>query len=171
MKVSANAKSFKVLVAVAFAASATILPISGGFAAGETLGARCTTEGVMTGTKSTSLMCAKGSNGKLTWQRVKLASGNGRPVANLTPPAGSIEFWHYRPEDVKLFTQIIDAFQAKYPQTKIVQVFKTTTDYNATARAQILGNPKAALFATSRGSIFNDFVTADSHWIFPTRDS
>ena len=143
-----------------FAISATVVPISQSFAAGESLGKSCPTEGVSTGTKSTSLVCVKSADGKQIWQRVKLAAGNGRPVANLTPPQGEIEFWHYRPEDKALFQTIIDNFQAKYPGTKITQVVKTTTDYNATARVQILANPKAAIFAAARGSIFNDFVNS-----------
>ena len=155
-----NARAFKALVAMTFAISATVVPISQSFAAGESLGKACPTEGVSTGTKSSSLICVKSSNGKLTWQRVKLAAGSGRPVASLTPPKGEIEFWHYRPEDKALFQTIIDNFQAKYPGTKVTQVIKTTTDYNATARVQILANPKAALFAAARGSIFNDFVNS-----------
>ncbi|MFM7776450.1 MAG: ABC transporter substrate-binding protein [Actinomycetota bacterium] len=155
-----NARAFKVLVAMAFAISATVVPISQSFAAGEALGKSCPTEGVMTGTKSTSLICVKSANGKQTWQRVKLASGSGRPVGASTPPKGEIEFWHYRPEDKALFDQIITNFQAAYPGTKVTQVIKTTTDYNATARVQILANPKAALFASARGSIFNDFVNS-----------
>ena len=153
-----NAKAFKAMIAMAFAISATVVPISQSFAAGESLGKACPTEGVSTGTKSTSLICVKSASGKQTWQRVKLASGNGRPVANLTPPKGEIEFWHYRPEDKAVIQTIIDNFQAKYPGTKITQVIKTTTDYNATARVQILANPKAALWSAARGSIFNDFV-------------
>ena len=153
-----NARAFKALVAMTFAISATVVPISQSFAAGESLGKTCPTAGVSTGTKSTSLICVKSADGKQTWQRVKLAAGNGRPVANLTPPKGEIEFWHYRPEDKAVIQTIIDNFQAKYPGTKITQVVKTTTDYNATARVQILANPKAALFMTARGSIFNDFV-------------
>ena len=160
MKQKMNAKAFKALIAMAFAMSASVVPLSQSFAAGESLGKSCPTAGVMTGTKSTSLICVKGENGKQTWQRVKLAAGNGRPVANLTPPKGEIEFWHYRPEDKVHFEKIIGNFEAKYPGTKITQVIKTTTDYNATARVQILANPKAALFAAARGSIFNDFVNS-----------
>ena len=155
-----NARAFKAMIAMAFAISATVVPISQSFAAGESLGKSCPTEGVMTGTKSTSLICVKSASGKQTWQRVKLASGNGRPVAASTPPKGEIEFWHYRPEDRALFQTIIDNYQARYPGTKVTQVIKTTTDYNATARVQILANPKAALFAAARGSIFNDFVNS-----------
>ncbi|GBL22989.1 hypothetical protein LBMAG11_1760 [Actinomycetes bacterium] len=160
MKQKMNAKAFKALIAMAFAISASVVPLSQSFAAGESLGKSCPTAGVMTGTKSTSLICVKGENGKQTWQRVRLAAGNGRPVANLTPPKGEIEFWHYRPEDKVHFEKIIGNFEAKYPGTKITQVIKTTTDYNATARVQILANPKAALFAAARGSIFNDFVNS-----------
>ena len=158
-----NARAFKALIAMTFAISATVVPISQSFAAGESLGKSCPTEGVMTGTKSTSLICVKGSNGKQTWQRVKLSAGNGRPVASLTPPKGEIEFWHYRPEvlDQKALVQIIANFEAKYPGTKIKQVVKDTTTFNATARVQILNNPKAALFATSRGFVFDTFAKSD----------
>ncbi len=124
MKQGTSAKAFKLVVAGLFAISATIVPISQSFAAGESLGKSCTTEGVNTGTSSSSLVCVKGSNGKLTWQRVKLSSGNGRPVAALTPPKGSIEFWHWRAEDRATLQTIIDNYQAKYPGTKITQVQK-----------------------------------------------
>jgi raffinose/stachyose/melibiose transport system substrate-binding protein len=162
MKSTMNARAFKAVIAAVFAISATVVPLSQGFAAGETLGAKCTTEGFQTGTKSTSLICVKSAAGKLTWQRVKLNSG-GRPVANLTPPKGEIEFWHYRPEpgDQRAFVKIIADFEAKYPGTKIKQVFTDTTSFNATARVKILANPKAALFATSRGSVFNTFAKSD----------
>ena len=153
-----NAKAFKAMIAMAFAISAAVVPISQGVAAGESLGKACPTEGISTGTKSTSLICVKSASGKQTWQRVKLASGSGRPVGSLTPPQGEIEFWHYRPEDKTVLQTIIDNFQAKYPGTKVTQVVKTTTDYNATARVQILANPKAALWSAARGSIFSDFV-------------
>ncbi|NDC13502.1 MAG: extracellular solute-binding protein, partial [Actinobacteria bacterium] len=142
--------------------TASVVPLSQGFAAGETLGAKCTTEGYQTGTKSTSLICVKSAAGKLTWQRVKLNAG-GRPVQNLTPPKGEIEFWHYRPEpgDQRAFVKIIADFEAKYPGTKIKQVFTDTTSFNATARVKILANPKAALFATSRGAVFDSFAKSD----------
>ena len=126
-----------------------------------TFGKKCTTEGVSTGTSTKSLICSEGSNGKLTWQRVRLASSSQRPIAASTPPKGSIEFWHYRPEDKAYFETIISNYEARYPGTKITQVIKTTTDYNATARVQILANPRAALFASARGSIYNDFVNSD----------
>ena len=146
------------VAAVAFALVATTLPSA--FAAGEVFGKTCPIEGVTTGTSSTSLTCRLGSNGKLTWQKVRLGQSYGVPVKASTPPKGSIEFWHYRPEDKVHFENIIANYEARYPGTKITQVIKTTTDYNATARVQILANPKAALFASARGSIFNDFVSS-----------
>lgn len=160
MKTQGN-KSFSALrlgavAAVAFAIVATTLPSA--LAAGEVLGKACTLEGVSTGTSSKSLVCVASSSGKLTWQKVRLGSSIGAPIAEITPPQGSIEFWHYRPEDKATFEKIIANYEAKYPGTKITQVVKTTTDYNATARVQILANPEAALFASARGSIFNDFV-------------
>ena len=162
MKAGKSAKAFKLFIAAAFAVTATVVPMTASQAAGERLGAACTTEGVFTGTKSTSLICNK-VNGKLVWQRVKLAAGPGRPVANLTPPKGEIEFWHYRPEpgDQRAFVKIIADFEAKYPGTKIKQVFTDTTTFNNTARVRILNNPKAALFATSRGFVFNQYAQAD----------
>ena len=89
MKSTMNARAFKAVIAAVFAITASVVPLSQGFAAGETLGAKCTTEGYQTGTKSTSLICVKNAAGKLTWQRVKLNAG-GRPVQNLTPPKGEI---------------------------------------------------------------------------------
>jgi len=162
MKSTMNARAFKAVIAAVFAITASVVPLSQGFAAGETLGAKCTTEGYQTGTKSTSLICVKSAAGKLTWQRVKLNAG-GRPVQNLTPPKGEIEFWHYRPEpgDQRAFVKIIADFEAKYPGTKIKQVFTDTTSFNATARVKILANPKAALFATSRGAVFDSFAKSD----------
>jgi raffinose/stachyose/melibiose transport system substrate-binding protein len=68
------------VIALLFAISASVVPISQSLAAGERLGATCTTEGVFTGTKSTSLVCAKNGN-RLAWQRVKLSSGGGSPRA------------------------------------------------------------------------------------------
>jgi raffinose/stachyose/melibiose transport system substrate-binding protein len=160
MKTQGN-KSFSArrrgaVAAVALAIVATTLPSA--FAVGEVLGKACTLEGVSTGTTSKSLVCVASSSGKLTWQKVRLGSSIGAPIAEITPPQGSIEFWHYRPEDKATFEKIIANYEAKYPGTKITQVVKTTTDYNATARVQILANPEAALFASARGSIFNDFV-------------
>ena len=160
MKAQGN-KSFSAIrlgavAAVAFAVVVSILPSA--FAAGEVFGKACKVEGVSTGTSSTSLICQAGTNGKLTWQKVRLGSSSGAPIAEIRPPAGKIEFWHYRPEDKTYFEKIITDYEKKYPGTTITQVIKTTTDYNATARVQILANNKAALFAAARGSIFNDFV-------------
>ena len=153
---SFSARRLGAVAVVAFAVAVSTLPSA--FAAGEVLGKACTLEGVSTGTSSKSLICKAGANGKLTWQKVRLGSSFGAPIAAILPPKGSIEFWHYRPEDKVHFEKIITNYEALYPGTKITQVIKTTTDYNATARVQILANPKAALFASARGSIFNDFV-------------
>ena len=160
MKAQGN-KSFSAIrlgavAAVAFAVVVSTLPSA--FAAGEVLGKACKVAGVSTGTSSTSLICQAGTNGKLTWQKVRLGSSSGAPIAEIRPPAGKIEFWHYRPEDKAYFTKIISDYEAKYPGTTITQVIKATTDYNATARVQILANNKAAIFAAARGSVYNDFL-------------
>ena len=160
MKAQGN-KSFSAIrlgavAAVALAVVASMLPSA--FAAGEVFGKACKVEGVSTGTSSTSLICQAGTNGKLTWQKVRLGSSSGAPIAEIRPPAGKIEFWHYRPEDKTYFEKIITDYEKKYPGTTITQVFKATTDYNATARVQILANNKAAIFAAARGSVYNDFL-------------
>jgi len=127
---SFSARRIGAAAAIAFALVATTLPSA--FAAGEVFGKACPVEGVSTGTSSKSLICAANSKGKLTWQRVRLAATNANPVGASTPPKGSIEFWHYRPEDKAHFELIISNYEARYPGTKITQVIKTTTDYNAT---------------------------------------
>ena len=111
-------KSFSVrrlgaVAAVAFALVATTLPSS--FAAGEVFGKKCNTEGISTGQSSTSLICTMGTNGKLTWTRVRLGSSNARPVAASSAPDGTIEFHHIRTEDKAVFQTIIDKFQAANP--------------------------------------------------------
>ena len=153
---SFSARRLGAVAVVAFAVAVSTLPSA--FAAGEVLGKACKVEGVSTGTSSKSLICKAGTNGKLTWQKVRLGSSFGTPIVEITPPKGSIEFWHYRPEDAAYFAKIITDYEAKYPGTKVTQVYKATGDYEATARVQILGNNKAALFAGARGAIFNDFV-------------
>ena len=160
MKAQGN-KSFSAirLGAVATVALAVVVStLPSAFAAGEVFGKACKVEGVSTGTSSTSLICQAGTNGKLTWQKVRLGSSSGAPIAEIRPPAGKIEFWHYRPEDKTYFEKIITDYEKKYPGTTITQVFKATTDYNATARVQILANNKAAIFAAARGSVYNDFL-------------
>ncbi len=122
-----------------------------------TFGKKCTTEGVSTGQKTTSLICTEGSNGKLTWQRVRLGSTNANPVATSTPPKGSIEFHHLRPEDKAVLQGIIDKYESRYPGTKINQVIMTSVDYTNLAYAKISANRKAAVFVTSRGGQFNQF--------------
>ena len=146
---------------IIFALVATTLPSA--FAAGEVFGKRCTTEGVSTGTSSTSLICKANASGKLTWQRVRLGQSFAPPRATSTPPKGSIEFWHYRPEDRAVFATIIEKYEARYPGTKITQVISSTSDYDATARVKIAGNKKAALFAAARGSTFDGFAKADMY--------
>jgi raffinose/stachyose/melibiose transport system substrate-binding protein len=158
---SFSARRIGAAAAIVFALVATALPSA--TAAGEVFGKACPTEGVSTGTSSSSLVCKESSNGKLTWQRVRLGQTYGAPVGTSTPPKGSIEFWHYRPEDKAVFQTIIDRYEARYPGTKITQVVSSTSDYDATARVKISGNKEAALFAASRGATFNGFATADMY--------
>jgi raffinose/stachyose/melibiose transport system substrate-binding protein len=145
---------------IVFALVATTLPSA--FAAGEVFGKRCTTEGVSTGTSSTSLICKANASGKLTWQRVRLGQSTGTPVAALRSPKGSIEFHHWRgAEDGKTFDTIISLFESRNPGTQIKQVTMPSGDYTNLAFSKIRSNPKAAVFATFRGSQFTQFARGD----------
>ncbi len=148
---------------VALVATALVItPLAVAHAAdAPTFGKACTTEGVSTGQKTTSLICATGTNGKLTWQRVRLGANNAVPVANLTPPKGSIEFHHWRAEDKVVLQSIIDDFQAKYPGTKITQVITDSTNYQNLELSKVSVNPKAALVTVFRGQQFTDFSKAN----------
>lgn len=147
-------------VAIALALAATTLPSA--FAAGEVFGKACTVEGANTGTSTTSLVCTEGANKKLTWQRVRLGSGYGSPVAALRAPKGSIEFHHWRgAEDGKTFDTIIELFEKENPGTKIKQVTMTSGDYTNLGYSKIRTNNEAAVFATFRGSQFVQFAKGD----------
>jgi raffinose/stachyose/melibiose transport system substrate-binding protein len=148
---------------VALVATALVItPLAVAHAAdAPTFGKACTTEGVSTGQKTTSLICQSGANGKLTWARVRLGSTNAQPVANLTPPKGSIEFHHWRSEDKVVLQGIIDGFQAQYPGTKITQVITDSTNYQNLELSKVSVNPKAALVTVFRGQQFTDFSKAN----------
>ena len=75
---SFSARRLGAVAVVAFAVAVSTLPSA--FAAGEVLGKACKLEGVSTGTSSTSLVCKAGTNGKLTWQKVRLSSSLGAPI-------------------------------------------------------------------------------------------
>jgi len=150
--------SLRAGIVATVAAALVVTPLAVAHAADvPTFGKACTSEGVSTGQKTTSLICTEGSNGKLTWQRVRLGATKANPVATSTPPKGSIEFHHWRPEDKVVFQGIIDKYEAKFPGTKISQVIMTSVDYTNLAYAKISPNKKAAVFVTSRGGQFNQF--------------
>ena len=143
---SFSARRFGVAAAIAFALVATSLPTA--IAAGEVFGKACKIEGASTGTSSSSLVCKEDSKGKLTWQRVRLASSYGAPVAALRAPKGSIEFHHWRgAEDGKVFDQIIALFEERNPGAKIKQVTMPSGDYTSLGYSKIRTNNKAAVFA------------------------
>jgi raffinose/stachyose/melibiose transport system substrate-binding protein len=157
---SFSARRIGVAATIAFALVATALPSA--LAAGEVFGKACATEGVSTGTSSSSLVCKEGSNGKLTWQRVRLGQTYGSPVAAMRSPKGSIEFHHWRgSEDGKIFDQIIALFEERNPGAKVKQVTMPSGDYTNLAYSKIRTNPKAAVFATFRGSQFAQFAKGD----------
>jgi len=154
--------SLRAGVVATVAAALVITPLAVSNAAdAPAFGKVCSTEGVSTGQKTTSLICQKNSAGKLTWQRVRLGGSNAAPVANLTPPKGSIEFHHWRSEDKVVLQGIIDDFQAKYPGTKITQVITDSTNYQNLELSKVSVNPKAALVTIFRGQQFTDFSKAN----------
>jgi len=158
MKVVTKRRASRLVIAMAIAYALVATPLSAINAAERaTLGARCETAGVTTGTSASSLVCVKGSNGKQTWQRVKLSNSGLRPVGVNRAPAGSIEFHHWRPEDKDHFQVIIDKFEAANPGVKVVQQILDSPTYTTNAFARIRNNSKAAIFVTSRGGQFNDF--------------
>lgn len=143
------------VAAVAFALVATTVPSA--FSAGEVFGKSCTDEGISTGQSTTSLICTLGSNGKLSWARVRLGATNAQPVKASSAPDGTIEFHHFRPEDKAVFQTLIDKFQVANPGTFVNQVIMSSVDYTNLAYAKISVNKKAAVFVTVRGGQFNQF--------------
>lgn len=120
-------------------------------------GTKCSNEGVSTGTTTSSLICQKNSSGELKWARVRLSSNGQSTTPALHANAGTIEFHHWRPEDKAVFADIISKFEAENPGAHIVQVVESSVDYTNLAFSQIKGNPKAAIFVTSRGGQFTQF--------------
>jgi raffinose/stachyose/melibiose transport system substrate-binding protein len=160
MKATKSAKAFKLFIAAAFAVTATIVPLTASQAAGEVRNQACKVEGELTGTKSTSLECAKNSQGRLVWQRVKLSASKLPPVKAVAAPDGSLEFWHWRAEDREEFDEIIKRFEAANPGTKVSQVISPNTDHETNALQKIRGNRKAGLVAVFRGTQFTQGATA-----------
>ncbi|MEI6844254.1 MAG: extracellular solute-binding protein [Actinomycetes bacterium] len=152
---SFSARRLGAVATIAFALVAT--SITTGFAADPSFGKACTTEGVSTGTSSSSLVCTMGDNGKLTWTNVRLGQSTGAPVAALKASPGTIEFHHFRPEDKAVFASIIAKFEAANPGTHVNQVIMSSNDYTNLAYAKISVNPKAAVFVTVRGGQFDQF--------------
>jgi raffinose/stachyose/melibiose transport system substrate-binding protein len=157
---SFSARRIGVAATIVFALVVTTLPSA--FAAGEVFGKACKIEGANTGTRTTSLVCKENASGRLTWQRVRLGSSYGSPVAALRAPKGSIEFHHWRgAEDGETFDKIISRFEARNPGTKIKQVTMPSGDYTNLAFSRIRTNKKAAIFTTFRGSQFVQFAKGD----------
>lgn len=160
--ISKGIKSFRArrlgaVAAVAFALVATTLPSA--FAAGEVFGKSCTSEGVSTGTLTTSLICVAGTNGKLSWARVRIGSSKANPVAASRANPGTIEFHHYLNggTGVEDMQKIINQFQDINPGVKINQVVYNSTDWTNLGFTRVNNNPKAALVVLLRGGQFNQF--------------
>ena len=122
-----------------------------------TFGKSCTVQGLSTGIKTTDLVCQPDANGKLKWAKVFVGSARVKPAAAMTSPAGTIEFYHWRPEDKAVFASIISKFEAANPGAHITQVISNSVDYTNLAFAKIKADPKAAVFVTSRGGQFQQF--------------
>lgn len=145
-------------VASAIATAIAIVPMA--YAADTpSFGKTCTTAGVSTGTTTSSLICEKDKAGKLRWAKVYVSGVKAKPVAALHAPKGTIEFYHWRPEDKVIFADIIKKFEAANPGTYVNQVISTSVDYTNLAYAKISADKKAAVFVTSRGGQFNQFLS------------
>jgi raffinose/stachyose/melibiose transport system substrate-binding protein len=153
-----NAYAFKVGAVTTLAAALVLGPLTAfGADAVPKFGAKCTTEGVSTGTTTSSLVCQKAAS-SLRWAKVYVSETRAQPVKALRAPKGTIEFYHWRPEDKAVFASIIDKFQAANPGTFVNQVISSSVDYTNLAYARIKADPKAAIFVTSRGGQFNQFL-------------
>ena len=160
-KMKTNRKKVMILaLATAVATSITITPVVLADAT-PTFGAKCTTLGQATGTKATDLVCAPNAAGVLHWSRLRLSLNGAAPVAAMHAPKGTIEFYHWRPEDKAIFADIITKFEADNPGTVINQVIMSSVDYTNLAYSKISKDPKAALFVTSRGGQFNQFMAGN----------
>ena len=158
---SFSARRLGAVAAVAFALVATSLTIGAQAAETPKFGKACTTEGASTGLSTNSLICQKGANGKLTWQRVRLAGSNYSPVPALKAAPGSIEFHHWRSEDKEYFNKIIKDYQDANPGVTITQTIMDSTSYQNLELSKAQANPKAALVAVFRGQQFSDFAKAN----------
>jgi raffinose/stachyose/melibiose transport system substrate-binding protein len=72
------------------------------------------------------------------------------PASSKTKLSGSIEFFHWRGEDVKTFDEIIAGFQKANPGVKVTQVVTDSATHTATAVTRITGNKKIAVYSVWR---------------------
>jgi raffinose/stachyose/melibiose transport system substrate-binding protein len=72
------------------------------------------------------------------------------PASSKTKLSGSIEFFHWRGEDVKTFDEIIAGFQKRNPGVKITQVVTDSATHQSTAITRITGNKKIAVYSVWR---------------------
>lgn len=72
------------------------------------------------------------------------------PASSNTKLSGSIEFFHWRGEDVKIFDEIIADFQKRNPNAKVTQVVTDSATHQSTAVTRITGNKKIAVFSVWR---------------------
>jgi raffinose/stachyose/melibiose transport system substrate-binding protein len=67
----------------------------------------------------------------------------------------TIEFEHWRGEDVSTFDKIIAKFEQKYPDIKVQQTALPSQDYQAQIQTTLQGGHGADIFATFPGAEFN----------------
>lgn len=72
------------------------------------------------------------------------------PASSKTKLSGSIEFFHWRGEDVKIFDEIIAGFEKRNPGVKITQVVVDSATHQSTAVTRITGNKEIALYSVWR---------------------
>lgn len=73
---------------------------------------------------------------------------------------GKVSFYHWRGEDKKTFTTLIDRFQKKNPKITINMTITTSNDYVANALTKVRGGGLGDVLPAFRGAQFTQFVKA-----------
>lgn len=82
-------------------------------------------------------------------------SSNSTASSSASSQKVTIQFEHWRGEDVPTFKKIIAQFETKYPNVKVEQTALPSQDYAAQIQTTLTGGHGADVFATFPGSEFN----------------
>lgn len=87
-------------------------------------------------------------------------SGNSGAAPATGDAKGEVSFAHWRAEDKEAFDKLISAFEAKFPEIKVVQDISPSNDYQTQALNRLKGGAAGDVFPTFRGAQFEQFVKA-----------